>query len=181
MALEVERFSIPPEGIDIVDITLKETYNVEGVGEDTILLTGELEAHRTAPMIGHGEKSENWESTTVAAVFTNLSVTGESKLFGPVRVTLDRSMPSMGVVKAGKCNATMSLRVTMPKLGITLVSARPVQLQSQVETVPPIGDERTESIMPVELVDIETKRVRGRMEHAVVAWRDLMAQEKFVR
>lgn len=181
MAIEVKRFSIPPAGIDIVDITLKETYSVEGVGEDTITLTGELEAHRTAPMVDPKEKREDWESTTVAAIFTNLSVSGESKLFGPVRVTLDRSMPSIGVVKAGKCNATMSLRVTMPKLGLVLVSAKPVQLHSQVETVPPIGDERTESVMPVDLLDTDTKRVRGRMEHAVVAWRDLLAQDKFSR
>lgn len=178
MALQVKRLTVPPAGIDVVDITLNETYRIEGVGEDTVLLKGELEARRGAPLLVHGETKASWETSTVIAEFTNLSVTGESKLFGPVRVSLDRSIPSFGSVTAGKCAAMMSLRIAMPKLGLVLHSAEPVQLQSQVETVPPIGDERTESVGTVELIDMSTKRARGVMVKAVVAWRELTHQSE---
>ncbi len=42
MAIDVERMRVPKAGVDVVNITLRETYSVEGVGEDTIVLTGEL-------------------------------------------------------------------------------------------------------------------------------------------
>jgi hypothetical protein len=160
----------------VVNITLRETYSVEGVGHDTVELTGELEAHRGAPLTGQsGEKS--WENATIVALFTNLSVSGHSDVFGPVRVTLNRDIPSFGAVQAGKCKASMNLRVTMPKLGLVLNSAEPVQLWSDVETVPPIGDERTQSVGAVELIEAATGRSRGQLREAVVAWRDLLHQK----
>jgi hypothetical protein len=177
MALNVERRRVPEAGVDVVNIRLRETYSVEGIGEDTVELEGELEAHRGAPLTGKsGDKS--WEKATVAALFTNLSVSGESKIFGPVRVSLNREIPSFGVVTNGDCKAVMSLRVTMPKHGLVLNSAEPVQLYSTVETVPPIGDERTQSAAPVALVDSQTGRERGKMVEAVVAWRDLLDQRE---
>ena len=180
MAIEVKEYTLPPAGIDIVDITIEETYEVEGIGKDTVLLKGELEAHRTAPLIGHGEKEANWETATVVAKFEGLNLTGESKVFGPVRVTLDRSVPSFGVVQAGKCVAALAIRVSMPKHDVVMTTAEPVQLHSQVTTVPPIGDERTESVAPVKLIDARTNRVRGQMLHAVVAWRELLEQKSLL-
>jgi hypothetical protein len=180
MAVQVRRFTVPPAGVDVVDITLRETYNVDGVGEDTVLLQGELEAHRTVPLLGPGSREVSWDTSTVVAQFVNLSLWGQSDLFGPVRVTLDRSVPSFGVVEAGACKASMALRVAMPKHNLVLRSSEPVQLQSQVETVPPIGDERTESVVPVDLIDVQTDRPRGRMIKAVVAWRELMEQRELV-
>lgn len=180
MALKVKRRSVPEAGVDVVHIRLRETYSVEGVGEDTVELEGELEAHRGAPLTGQSGK-KSWEEATVVALFTNLSVSGESDVFGPVRVTLNREIPSFGVVKAGKCAAAMNLRVTMPRAGLVLNSAEPVQLYSTVETVPPIGDERTQSAYSVDLVEPQTGRTRGRMVEAVVAWRDLLDQRTLQR
>lgn len=179
--IEVKRRTLPPAGIDIVDITLNETYEVEGIGRDTVLLKGELEAHRTVPLIDHGKKTADWETGTVVAQFVNLSLTGESKVFGPVRVTLDRSVPSFGVVTGAKCRASMALRVAMPQHSLLLHSEEPVQLHSTVETVPPIGDEKTESVAPVKLIDSRTNRQVGTMHKAVVAWRDLMSQKRLVQ
>lgn len=178
MAIQVKRRSLPEAGVDVVNITLHETYSVDGVGEDTITLTGELEAHRGAPLLGE-KGTKDWKNATVPALFTNLSVHGESEIFGPVLVTLNREVPSFGVVKAGKCAASMNLRVTMPKLGLVLNSAEPVQLWSSVETVPPIGDEKTQSVAPVQLLDAATGRTRGEMKKAVVAWRELLDQKSF--
>jgi hypothetical protein len=180
-SIQVKRHTLPAAGVDIVDITLNETYEVEGIGKDTVLLKGELEAHRTVPLIGHGKTSADWGSGTVVAQFTNLSLTGESKVFGPVRVTLDRSVPSFGVVTNAECKAAMALRVAMPQHGLLLHSAEPVQLHSTVDTVPPIGDEKTESVGPVKLVDASTKRAVGTLHKAVVAWRDLMSQKALVQ
>jgi hypothetical protein len=45
-----------------------------------------------------------------------------------------------------------------------------------VSTVPPIGDEKTTSVKPVQLVDIRTERVVGRLDRARVSWRDLRTQ-----
>jgi hypothetical protein len=174
--MDVERFSVPDAGIDTVDITLEETYEVEGVGSDTVKLTGTLVANRTAPLLGHGQREVNWETSTVVARFSALNVRGESKVFGPVNVVLDERIPSFGVVTAGKCAAALSVIVSMPEHELTLRSAKPVQLQSEVETVPPIGDERTESVEPVTLVDIKSQRERGSIERARVLWRDLTAQ-----
>ncbi|MCW5689939.1 MAG: hypothetical protein KIT76_15435 [Pseudolabrys sp.] len=180
-AIQVKRHTLPPAGVDVVEITISETYEVDGVGKDTVLLKGELEAHRTVPLVGHGKSTADWETATVAAQFTNLSLTGESKVFGPVRVTLDRSVPSFGVVTAGKCAASIAMRVAMPQHGLLLHSAEPVQLQSTVDTVPPIGDEKTASVAPVKLVDAQSKRAVGTLHKAVVAWRDLMVQKALVQ
>jgi uncharacterized protein DUF6073 len=176
--IAVPRRTVPAAGVDIVEITLNETYDVEGIGKDTVLLKGELEAHRGEPLLGHGKQSADWETATVVAQFVNLSLTGESKLFGTVRVSLDRSVPSFGAVIGGHCSASLALRVAMPQHGLLLRSEAPVQLQSKVETVPPIGDERTESVLPVRLVDAQSNRVMGTMVKATVAWRELIGQKR---
>jgi hypothetical protein len=176
MGVSVKEFTVPEAGIDTVDITIEETYEVKGVGQDTVQLKGTLVADRTAPLIGPGKRTVDWETSTVVARFTHLDVRGKSDVFGPVRVVLDRRMPSFGVVKAGACQASLSVVVTMPEHNLTLRSAEPVQLQSDVTTVPPIGNERTVSIRPTKLVDHRTGRALGTLEKARVVWRELEAQ-----
>lgn len=176
MAVAVERFSLPEAGIDDVDITIEETYEVEGLGRDTVTLRGTLVADRGAPLLGHDESELAWETSTVVARFTSLDVRGESEVFGPVRVLLDPSAPSFGVVKGGKCAANIAVIVAMPRHDLTLRSAGPMALRSTVETVPPIGDERTESVRPVALHDTKSGRQLGQLESARVMWRELTAQ-----
>jgi hypothetical protein len=93
-----------------------------------------------------------------------------------VHVTLNRDVPSFGVVTNAKCAAALSINVELPQHGITLKSAAPVQLRSEVKTVPPIGDEKTESVLPVDLLDAATERKRGVLNHARVSWRELIHQ-----
>lgn len=176
MPISVKRLTLPPAGADTVQITIQETYEVEGVGRDTVELSGVLIANRTVPLLEHGKRKPNWETATVVAQFTSLKLTGKSPLFGTVKVTLDKSAPSFGVVTAGKCKAALGIEVSMPKLGLRLKSAEPVQLHSTVTTVPPIGDEMTKSVLPVTLVDVATNRVRGRLVKALITWRELSAQ-----
>jgi hypothetical protein len=176
--MRVEAYNVPAAGIDTVDITIDETYEVEGIGRDRVRLQRTLVADRGAPLLGHGAKSVEWETSTVVARFTSLDVSGESEVFGPVRVMLDPSLPAFGVVAAGKCSAALGIVVSMPKHDLVLRSAEAVQLQSQVTTVPPIGDEKTESVAAVRLIDETSKRAIGSLEHARVVWRDLLTQLK---
>lgn len=178
MAIKVKALTIPNAGIDTVDITIVETYDVRGVGKDTVELKGVLVANRGVPLLEHGAKTADWETATVVAQFTSLKLTGKSDLFGPVRVSLDKSGPAFGVVQAGKCKASIPVLVSMPKLAMSLRSVEPIQLQSTVRTVPPIGDEKTESVKPVKLIDVKTKKVVGSIDHARVMWRDLTSQTK---
>lgn len=176
MSLKVTPFTLPAAGVDDVDITIEETYEVEGLGSDTVLLKGRLVAERTVPLLEHGATRESWEDSTVAARFTKLELYGESSVFGPVIVKLNEELPAFGIVSAGKCKAALPIEVSMPRHGLVLQSEEPVQLHSNVTTVPPIGDEKTVSVKAVSLVDIRTQRTVGRLNRARVAWRDLRTQ-----
>jgi len=174
--IPVKEFTIPDAGVDTVAITIEETYAVEGVGKDTVKLQGTLVANRTAPLLGFGMKAIDWKTAAVVAQFTSLHVTGESKVFGPVSVVLDPTLPGLAVVIGGHCRAALGVVVSMPQHNLTLRSAQAIQLQSDVKTVPPIGDERTQSVAPVALVDLRSGRQMGSLESARVLWRELTAQ-----
>jgi hypothetical protein len=181
MPISVRPLTVPPAGIDTVDITIHETYDVQGIGRDTVTLTGTLVADRTVPLLGHGTKKTAWKTSTVVARFTDLNLTGNSAVFGPVQVMLDKTVPSFGVVQNGKCAAAIGIVVSMPSHGLRLKSAEPMQLQSTVKTVPPIGDEKTVSVVPVDLVDVSTNRKRGTLQKAQVVWRQLALQTRHIR
>jgi hypothetical protein len=133
-------------------------------------------AERTSPLLGFDEEKESWDNSTVVARFSKLQLAGQSTVFGPVVVSLDDSVPAFGVVRAGKCAAALPIQVDMPAHNLILKSEEPVQLRSQVQTVPPIGDERTESVRPVKLINAKTNRSMGSMVRAKIAWRELTAQ-----
>jgi hypothetical protein len=176
MPIDVKKFTVPPAGIDVVDITIEETYDVDGIGKDTVTLKGRLVANRTVPLLGQTERQVDWNTSAVVAQFTDLNVSGTSRVFGPVHVTLDKTLPSIGVSIGCHCRAAIGVVVGIPQHGMTLRSSAPVQLRSEVERVPPIGDEKTESVLPVELLDTQTDRRRGSLERVRVVWRELMEQ-----
>lgn len=176
MPIKVKPYTLPRAGVDVVEINIEEEYNVEGIGRDVVDLKGTLIAERTVPLLEHGKKKVDWKNSIIVARFTKLSLRGRSKVFGPVSVELDQSIPSFGVVQAGKCRAAMAITVSMPDHGLQLRGEEPIQLHSTVKTVPPIGDERTESVLPVKLIDTKTKRSVGTITKARVSWRELTKQ-----
>jgi len=178
MAIQVKPRTIPPAGIDTTEVTIEETYDIEGVGKDTVSLKGTLVSDRGAPLIQPGKQTLDWDSSIVAARFTNLRLSGKSDVFGTVRVTLDKSYPASAVAIGCHCAASLGVIVSMPRLGIQLKSGEPIQLQSEVTTIPPIGDEKTTSVRPVDLVDTTTNRKVGSMTKATVKWRELVAQKR---
>lgn len=174
--MDVQEFTVPAAGTDTTDITIEESYSVEGVGEDTVTLTGTLSSERAVPLIDPEHGEVNWETSTIVARFTHLDVRGSSDVFGPVRVHLDTTSPAFGVVTNAKCKAALPIVVSMPEHDLLLRSAEPIQLSSTVRTVPPIGDESTVSLREVQLVDRATGRVAGTLTSARVLWRELTSQ-----
>jgi hypothetical protein len=178
MGIRVKPLTIPNAGIDTIDVTIEETYDVQGLGKDTVTLTGTLVADRGVPLLRLGEKKVGWNSAMVVANFTSLKLSGESNVFGTVKVSLDKSMPAVAVANACHCSAAIGVVVSMPRLGVTLRTAEPMQLQSEVTTIPPIGDEKTESVLPVDLIDTKSNRKRGSLTKARVIWRELLEQKR---
>jgi hypothetical protein len=174
--IPVKPLTVPEAGIDTIEITLEETYDVEGVGKDTVTLQGTLVADRTVPLIGFGEKNVDWKTSAIVAHFTTLNLRGESRVFGAVAVHLDPTTPSQAVAIGGHCRAAIGVIVSMPQHNLTLRTSQPMQLQSDVKTVPPIGDERTQSIAPVALIEQKSGRKLGTLQSAHIVWRELTAQ-----
>lgn len=175
---EVKAYALPKAGIDKMRIVMKETYEIKGVGKDTITLTGFLVSRRGTPLLGMGQTKHSWENSTVVAEFTELDLRGKSNVFGNVHVTIDRTQPNFAVVTAGACKAVVSVLIDMPELQMKLKTREPMQLQSQVTIIPPIGDEKTISVTPVGLID-QKGRLVGILEQAKVMWRELVEQKGY--
>ena len=178
MAIRVKPRTIPPAGIDTTEVTIEESYEIQGVGKDTVSLKGTLVSDRGAPLLQPGKKTLDWNSAIVAARFTNLQLSGKSDVFGTVRVTLDKSFPASAVAIACHCTASLGVVVSMPRLGMKFKTSEAIQLQSEVTTIPPIGDETTISVGAVDLVDASTNRKVGTLTKAKVLWRELVAQKR---
>lgn len=178
MPIQVKPYTIPPAGIDTTEVTIEESYDIQGVGRDTVSLKGTLVSDRGAPLLQPGKQNLKWESSIVAARFTNLRLSGKSDVFGTVRVTLDKSYPASAVAIGCHCAASLGVVVSMPRLGLKLKTSEAIQLQSEVTTIPPIGNETTTSVNTVDLVDADTYRKVGTLTKATVLWRELVAQKQ---
>lgn len=172
------QLALPVAGVDEIGITMSETYEVEGVGRDTVTLEGKLVTRRGHPLFGHGEERQAWGTSTVVAEFTSLDLKGESKIFGPVHVSLNTTKPTFAIVRNGRCVTAVDALISMPQLNRTFFTSQPVQLQSTVTTIPPVGDQRTASVNAVNLVD-SSGRVQGKLLNARVSWRTLLNQVAF--
>jgi hypothetical protein len=89
----VERFQLPTPGVDVMRARLVETYSVDGIGSDTVELSGWIAVRHGKARAASGEGPVSWETAVVDTQFVGLELTGRSALFGDVRVGLDRSRP----------------------------------------------------------------------------------------
>jgi ketosteroid isomerase-like protein len=96
--LPAERFTLPPAGVDVMRVRLEETYEIEGIGRDTVELVGWIAAKHDNARPADGETEVRWGTAIVDTEFVGLELRGESKLFGPVRVHLDPDHRSIGQV-----------------------------------------------------------------------------------
>jgi hypothetical protein len=112
--IAVRRFELPQAGVDVMRARLLETYSVDGVGTDTVELTGWIAVKHDNARPAKGEIDLTWRTAVVDTEFVAMDLTGHSDVFGPVHVTLDRSRPSRGQVG----------RIEIPELARAALAAR---------------------------------------------------------
>jgi hypothetical protein len=96
--VNVKSYTLPGPSVDVMRVRLSETYTIEGIGEDTVELTGWIAVRHGASRPAPGETAVSWATAVTDTEFVGLELRGESEVFGPVRVTLDESRPAIGQV-----------------------------------------------------------------------------------
>jgi hypothetical protein len=96
--ISLPEYSLPPAGIQVMRARLEETYTVDGVGTDTVELTGWIAVRHGTPRAVAGAAEVNWETAVTDTEFVGMRLTGASEKFGNVLVTLDTTRPSYGQV-----------------------------------------------------------------------------------
>lgn len=99
-AIPVKRFELPTAGVDVMRAVVEETYDIEGVGKDTVTLSGWIAVKHGAPQKMPGADQLRWGTAKIDTEFVGLSLSGKSKVFGDIVVTLDPNKRSLGVVGA---------------------------------------------------------------------------------
>ncbi|HSF39631.1 MAG TPA: DUF6073 family protein [Thermoanaerobaculia bacterium] len=97
-SVNVKSYTLPGPSVDVMRVRLEETYTIEGIGEDTVELTGWIAVRHGASRPAPGENAVTWATAVTDTEFVGLELRGESEVFGPVRVTLDESRPAIGQV-----------------------------------------------------------------------------------
>ena len=98
--LPVERFKIPGASVDVMRVRLEETYEVAGIGRDTVELTGWIAAKIDNARPARGETDVRWGTAISDTEFVGMELHGESPKFGPVIVRINHEQPSRGQVGA---------------------------------------------------------------------------------
>ncbi|WP_425100861.1 DUF6073 family protein [Tropicibacter sp. S64] len=97
-ALPIQKFTLPEAGVDVLRAKVTETYTIEGVGTDTVELTGWIAVlHGDPESIIDGE-AVKWSNFQVGTEFVGLDLRAESDVFGPIQVTLNPDAMSIGRV-----------------------------------------------------------------------------------
>lgn len=178
--LAVRQWELPPPGVDVMRARLSETYYVEGVGEDTVELTGwvAVKHFNTRPAEGFTELT--WNTAVTTTEFVGMGLTGNSELFGRVEIGLngEQTQGSVGHIElpanarmellklaaredtgtseaeaeAGACTAPVEVAVSMPDIGIQMVTAEPVLWHSLVDTIPPVGTTASVTVEPMPML-----------------------------
>lgn len=191
-ALPAKSFTLPAAGIDVMRVRMEETYTIAGVGTDTVQLTGWIAARHDSPRPAPGQTKVAWGTAIIDTEFVGLELKGESKIFGPVNVSLNNGQKALGQVGAIEvpelknkalprktatpagdtqaCLANIPVKVEMPQLNLSMMTESPVRMYSIVETIPPVGHTASISLTPTPL--ISASRTVGTLEHAEVKFRE---------
>lgn len=110
-AIDIRPFELPTAGVDVMRARLHETYSVDGVGTDTVELTGWIAVRHSAPYVAPGEKDLKWNTSITDTEFVAMDLHGHSKVFGQVNVAIDKDRPSLGQV--GRIQIPDAARVTL--------------------------------------------------------------------
>jgi hypothetical protein len=207
-AIPPQPYTLPEPGVDVMRSKLTETYAIDGIGEDTVELTGWI-------AVTHGKPSTNdWNTAVTDTQFVALELHGQSKLFGPVLVTFDPEHPAIGQVgritipekahellasantkaptKPAKprpgtaadsdllCRAPVSVAVSMPQLGLTMRTKTHAVWYSEVTTIPPVGHVASVTVDPIRLITKDGREV-GSLTSGRVYFRETVRHDSLSR
>jgi uncharacterized protein (TIGR02246 family) len=96
--LTIQPYALPKAGVDVMRVKMDETYAVDGIGKDTIQLSGWIAVIHHDARPAPGEKEIRWGTAISDTEFVGMDLRGDSQIFGPVRVTLNPAYRSRGVV-----------------------------------------------------------------------------------
>lgn len=97
-ALPIRSFKLPDAGVDVLRAKVEETYTIDGIGTETVELSGWIAVLHDDPIsIIEGEEV-GWDNFQVGTEFVGLDLRGQSELFGPIHVTLNPEASSIGRV-----------------------------------------------------------------------------------
>lgn len=202
-AIPVKRFALPPPGIDVVRVRMQGTYTVNGIGTDTVELSGQFSCIHRDARPAPGQTGVSWDTAIVDTEFVSFDISGESKLFGPIHVYLNPDLPSYGQAgalnlpelskvkatraadnptpapKPDQCIAVMNLKVEMPQLNLKLQTRQALRNYSLVDTIPPVGTAPSFTLEPTELVS--NGRVVGLLQGSSAKLREVVLKAEFNR
>jgi hypothetical protein len=197
-SVEVKSYTLPGASVDVMRVRLEETYTIDGIGEDTVELTGWIAVRHGASRPAAGETTVSWNTAVTDTEFVGLELRGESEVFGPVRVSLDSSRPAIGQVgkidvpeaarktllaanaeagasaadAAAACRAPVNVKVSMSQLGLEMKTKTPAVWFSEVSTIPPVGHIASVTVEPVALVSAD--RQVGTLVSGTVKFREVV-------
>jgi uncharacterized protein DUF6073 len=196
----VKAYTLPGPSVDVMRVRLEETYTIEGVGKDTVELSGWIAVRHGASRPAPGETLVSWATAVTDTEFVGLELQGDSKVFGPVHVSLDSSRPAIGQVGkinvperahqillaanestepapdtsavAKDCRAPVNVKVSMSDLGLEMSTKTPAVWYSHVTTIPPVGHVASVTVEPVSLVSAD--REVGKLVSGTVKFREVV-------
>jgi ketosteroid isomerase-like protein len=105
-AIEIKPLVLPEPGVHVMRVRLEETYDIAGIGKDTIELKGWIAVKHDHTRPGEDERVLTWNSAITDTEFVGMELHGKSPVFGAVEITLDATQPSVGQV--GKLNLSFA-------------------------------------------------------------------------
>jgi ketosteroid isomerase-like protein len=163
--IQIQPFTLPSASVDVMRVKLEETYDVVGIGTDTVQLYGWVAVAHDNARPARGETEIRWDTTISQTEFVGMDLNGESKIFGPVHVELTPGVRSIGQV--GKLDLSM---VDQVLVSIAYMPYRPSGYGSvMASSVPEPTARQSLQLIPAAVVtDEETKgRSTGSSEAAV--------------
>lgn len=96
--IKVEPFVLPNASVDVMRVRMEETYDIDGIGRDTVQLKGWIAVKHSSPRPAAGETEVRWGTAVSDTEFVGMDLRGESSKFGPLIITLNPDLPSKGQV-----------------------------------------------------------------------------------
>ncbi len=97
-AQEIKSFQLPTAGVHVMRVRIEETYSIEGIGTETVELSGWIAVKHDNPRAIDENMEVSWNNAKVPTEFVGMDLQGDSEIFGPVRVRLNSGQPSIGQV-----------------------------------------------------------------------------------